>query len=66
MSLKFSVKMLDLATKEYFEADKEMGLEVRAAKNGRKAFTCAAPTERKNVCWKWASEAQLKDFEAAA
>jgi hypothetical protein len=61
----FTVKMMDLATKQFFEADKAMGLEIKEAKNKRKAFTCPAPTERKNVCWKWASEAQLAEFAAA-
>lgn len=59
------VKMMDLCTKTFFEATKESGLEVRTAKNGRKAFVAPAPTEKKNLCWKWASEQQVAEFEAA-
>lgn len=57
-----TVKMLDLCTKEFFEATPTTGLEIRKAKNGRSAFVCPAPTERKNLCWKWASAAQLALF----
>lgn len=62
----YAVTMLDLATKKHFEADRAKGLEIREAKNGRKAFTCPAPTERKNVCWKWASADQLLQFATEA
>lgn len=59
-----AVKMMDLCTKTFFEATKESGLEIRIAKNGRKAFVAPAPTEKKNLCWKWASAAQVTEFEA--
>lgn len=59
------VKMMDLRTKTFFDATKETGLEIRTAKNGRKAFVAPAPTEAKNLCWKWASEEQVAEFEAA-
>ena len=59
----FTVKMMDLCTKEFFDATAETGLSVREAKNKRKAFVAPAPTERKNLCWKWASEAQIREFE---
>ena len=59
------VKMMDLCTKTCFEATKESGLEVRTAKNGRKAFVAPAPSEKKNLCWKWASAKQVEEFEAA-
>ena len=65
MSADFEVRMMDLATKQFFQANKESGLEVRTAKNGRRAFVCPAPTERKNACWKWASESQITLFSGA-
>ena len=61
----FTVQMLDLCTKTVFEASAESGLEVRTAKNGRRAFVAAAPTERANLCWKWASGAQIDLFSGA-
>lgn len=57
-----TVKMLDMCTKQFFEASRDDGLEICKAKNGRSAFVCPAPTERKNLCWKWASAAQLLLF----
>ena len=65
MSADFEVRMMDLATKQFFQANKESGLDVRTAKNGRRAFVCPAPTERKNACWKWASESQITLFSGA-
>ena len=61
------VKMMDLCTKTFFDATKETGLEVRTAKNGRKgrAFVALAPTEKKNLSWKWASAQQVAEFESA-
>jgi hypothetical protein len=59
------ITMMDLSTKTFFEATKETGLEIRTAKNGRKAFVAVAPSEKKNLCWKWASAAQVAEFEAA-
>lgn len=62
----FVVKMMDLTSKTFFEATKDTGLEVRTARNGRHAFVCPAPTERKNLCWKWASAADVALFSEAA
>ena len=61
-----TVKMMDLSTKTFFDATKESGLEIRTAKNGRKAFVAPAPSEKKNLCWKWCSAAQVAEFEAEA
>jgi hypothetical protein len=58
------VRMMDLASnpKSFFTATRETGLSVHTAKNGRVAFTAPAPTERKNKCFKWASRAQVEQF----
>jgi hypothetical protein len=62
----FTVQMLDLCTKTLFEASVESGgLEVRTAKNGRRAFVARAPTDKGNLCWKWASGAQIDLFSGA-
>jgi hypothetical protein len=59
----YTVKMMDLCTKTFFDASAEAHhLEVRTAKNGRRAFVAVAPTERANLCWKWASGAQIDLF----
>ena len=63
LKMAMTVRMMDLCTKTLFEATVESGLEVRSAKNGRKAFVAPAPSEKKNLCWKWASEAQVTQFE---
>jgi hypothetical protein len=62
MSAEFSVKMMDLCTKTFFEASGATGLEIRKAKNGRLAFVCPAPSEKGNLCWKWASAEQASLF----
>jgi hypothetical protein len=59
----YTVKMMDLCTKTFFDASAEThNLEVRTAKNGRRAFVAVAPTERANLCWKWASGRQIDLF----
>lgn len=55
------INFLDLATKKPFEvALTDDRLEIRTAKNGRTAFVHPAPTERANVCWKFASAEQVE------
>jgi hypothetical protein len=62
----YTVKMMDLCTKTFFEASAETHcLEVRTARNGRRAFVAVAPTPRANLCWKWASAPQIDLFTGA-
>jgi hypothetical protein len=64
---KYTVKMMDLCTKTFFDATAEThSLEVRTAKNGRRAFVAVAPIDRANLCWKWASGPQIDLFSGAS
>jgi hypothetical protein len=62
------VRMMNLASnpKSFFMATRADGLDVHTAKNGRVAFTAPAPTERANKCFKWASRAQIEQFQEEA
>jgi hypothetical protein len=63
MSSEPSIIFLDLATKQSFKVEiTDDKLEVRTAKNGRQAFVHPAPTERANLCWKFASAEQVKQY----
>lgn len=58
----FTVQMIDLATKEKFDADVHAGLHVVRTRNGRYAFRCPAPTARGNLCYKFVSQAAAEAY----
>lgn len=56
------VQMIDLVTKEKFDATAKTGLKVVSTKNNRLAWVAPAPTERKNLCYKFAKQADVDAF----